>query len=123
MNKELLNKAKVNYFINELPLEIQGIIFSFAPQSDTAKIIKKVIDIYEKDHLVRYVSSVNFSVKSYLSFKNYVYHSSNFPTMYNFGPLIYNNGQNVVCKNAYICDRDNDYYYIHMTDYLRDNVK
>ena len=79
------------------------------------------IDTFRYNEL--YTLYVNYSVKSYLSFKNYIYHSSYFPTMYNFGPLIYNNGQNVICKNAYSSDRDDDYYYIHVTDYLRDNVK
>jgi hypothetical protein len=92
MNKELLNKAKVNYFINELPLDLQSVIFSFVSPTDTAKIIKKVIDVYKKDHASRLTKQFNlYYAKDILSFVNYIYDSNSMPDDYDFGPLDYNN--------------------------------
>ena len=94
MNQELVNRAKVNYFIGELPLEIQSMIFRFVPPTDSAKVIKKVIDVYKYDHASRLTKQMNlYYVKDILSFVDYIYDSNSMPDDYDFGPESYNNGK------------------------------
>lgn len=95
MNQSLVNKAKVNYFIDKLPADLQSVIFSFVPPTDTAKIIKKVVDAYEQDHKPELTERYKmYYVKDILSFVDYIYDSNScMGHGYNFGPKSYNNGK------------------------------
>ena len=87
-----LIKKNINQYIHCLPLEIQSIIFYFIPTVGTAKVIKDVIDIYQKDR--KYTQRYNlYYIKDRLSFVNYIYDSNYSPDEYEYGPIIYNEGK------------------------------
>jgi hypothetical protein len=100
-----LVKKNINQYIHYLPLEIQSIIFYFIPTVGTAKVIKNVIDIYQKDR--KYTKRYNmYYIKNTLSFLDYIYDSNYNPDEYEYGPLFYNEGK--ILKLNYIYNEDED---------------
>ena len=74
-----LVKKNIDQYIQGLSLELQSIIFYFIPTMGTAKIIKKVINIYEIDR--KYTKRYNmYYIKNTLSFVDYIYDSNYNPT-------------------------------------------
>jgi hypothetical protein len=87
-----LVKKNIDQYIQGLSLELQSIIFYFIPPMGTAKVIKNVIDIYQKDR--KYTKRYNmYYIKNTLSFINYVYDSNYNPDDYEYGPITYNEGK------------------------------
>jgi hypothetical protein len=107
MNRELINKAKVNYFITDLPEEIQRVIFEFAPTT-TANVMKHTIDIYNKDYSINYSASFNrynntnlYYIRDMLSFLQYIY-DSNSVSEYEFGTRVYNNNKQIYFTHGWL---------------------
>jgi hypothetical protein len=72
--------------IQELPLEIQSIIFYFIPTVGIAKIMRQVINMYPIDR--KYTKRYNmYYIKDTLSFADYMCDSYWNPDDYEFGPL------------------------------------
>ena len=89
-----LVKKNIDQYIQDLPLEVQNIIFYFIPTMGTAKIMRNVINIYERDR--KYINGSNlYYIKFTLSFIEYIYDSNNFPhnLAYSLGPKKYNEGK------------------------------
>jgi len=101
------NLINVKERIKLLPDEIQSIIFYFIPRSGTAKVIKYVIDIYEKDHNYWLTKQYKlYYVKNILSFFAYIIDSNYNYEEYEYGPNYYNKGK--ITINYY--DDNNENY-------------
>ena len=107
-----LVKKNIDQYIQGLSLELQSIIFYFIPTMGTAKIIKKVIDIYEKDR--KYTKRYNmYYIKNTLSFVDYIYDSIYNPDDYEYGPIKYNEGK--LLQLNYVNNED-EYEHEHEED-------
>jgi hypothetical protein len=105
-----LVKKNIDQYIQGLSLELQSIIFYFIPTMGTAKIIKKVINIYEIDR--KYTKRYNmYYIKNTLSFVDYIYDSIYSPEDYEYGPIGYNEGK--LIKINY----DSEYEYDEYDEY------
>lgn len=107
MNKELINKAKVNYFITDLPEDIQRVIFEFAPTT-IANVMKHTIDIYNKDYYIENAASFNlyydpnvYYIRDILPFIDYIY-DSNSISKYEFGTRVYNNNKKIYFTHGWL---------------------
>jgi hypothetical protein len=77
--------------IHRLPDEIKSIIFYFIPRCGTAKIIKYVIDIYEKDHNYDLTKMYKmYYVKNIMSFSQYIHDNRYYSEFYDYGSKYYN---------------------------------
>jgi hypothetical protein len=116
MNRELINKAKVNYFITDLPEEIQRVIFEFAPPT-IANGMKHTIDIYNKDYYIENAPGFNmyydpnvYYIRDILPFVDYIY-DSNSVAKYGLGTRVYNNNKQIYFTHGWLewlMDKDNE---------------
>ena len=118
--KFINNSNKTLEYINNLPLELQKIIFYFIPltsiRTNQAKLIGNIMDVYSIDHDPDLTKIYRvYYIKNIMSFSRYV-----FDTLYReqYCGCIYGREEYDMIDREQYCQEEYD-----AIDYLRDNVK